>query len=301
MTTKHLKNLCLITLSSLFLGGCNLSATLNKKPSGIDITTTPMSTVYLGDQQVGETPYKNDNIKAGEYVLKLVPVATSGATLATWETKLKLTPQTTTIIARAFAASDADVASSILELQPEKGSKAAHLSVISDPSTVNVTIDSQPHGFTPLSKLSLDPGNHTLVVSSPGYESQSLVVNLVAGYNLVANLKLASKSITFTTPSPSPSAEPLPSISPTPKPTLVASSSAATVTKPYVEIADTVDTQGLGGLNVRSSASSTSDILGIARIGEKLPYISTSAAGWHQVTFEGQAGWVSGKYSTVYK
>ncbi|EKD79974.1 MAG: hypothetical protein ACD_40C00234G0003 [uncultured bacterium] len=59
---------------------------------------------------------------------------------------------------------------------------------------------------------------------------------------------------------------------------------------------------GTGWLRVRKEASGTSDELGKANTGEKLKYLGESTdLGWHQVEFEGNSGWVSGKYVTVVK
>lgn len=67
-------------------------------------------------------------------------------------------------------------------------------------------------------------------------------------------------------------------------------------------VSDNADTQASGGLNVRKDASSSSDVLGKAKIGEKLKYSGeTTEAGWFKVEFEGSTGWVSGKYVTLVK
>jgi len=295
-------------MSAFLLSGCTISNIWDKKPAGLDVTTNPKAQVFLDGKSVGETPYKNDNITAGTYVLKLTPIATDSATFADWETSLTLTPQATTIVSRTFAASLADVESSTLQLIPVSGSKVAYLSVISDPDTVNVTLDNKPYGFTPLSKVELSAGNHSLLVSSPGYHAQSLTVNTTIGYNLIANVHLGTDSLTLVPPINIPTAATssaalaIPSISPAPSPkAVVATPPSLNIAKPYVVVNDTPDTQLLGGLNVRTEPNSASAPLGLAKIGEKLPYLDTNNSGWHQVTFEGKSGWISGKYSTVQK
>lgn len=295
-----MKKLLLLIGASVLLGGCSPKDLFFKAPAGLDITTTPSATVFLNGVSKGSTPFSDKAIKAGAYTLKLVPTDT---TLAPYETSFTLTPHASTVISRNFAVSDVDVNGYTLELQ-EEPSGGTFLSVISDPDTVNVTIDDKPSGFTPLSKIATTPGSHTLLVASPGFVQQDLSVNTVKGYNLIVNFKLASATITLAPATPTtPSAttttgSPLPSPSAAPKKTATASATVAVVEKPYVIVNET----GTGWLRVRKDASGTSDELGKANTGEKLPYLGESTdIGWFKVQFEGSAGWVSGKYVTLVK
>jgi hypothetical protein len=306
-----MKKIWMVLISSIILGGCSPKDLFVKPPAGLDIATVPASTVFIDGESKGETPYSDKNMKPGTYTLKLVP--TSGDNLPPYETKLTLTSKASTIISRSFAESDLDASGYTLQLQEETTGET-YLSIISEPDTVNVNVDDKPSGFTPLSKMAIAPGSHNLLVSSPGYVEQSLSVNAVKGYNLIVNFKLASQTITLSPPpssSPSASASPLAlssalpsgspksSVSPSPKSSPVLES---TMAKPYVVVNDTADTQASGGLNVRKDASSSSDVLGKAKVNEKLKYLGeTTEAGWFKVEFEGSMGWVSGKYVTLVK
>lgn len=289
-----MKKLILILASALLLGGCTPKDLFIKPPAGLEIATNPSSTVFLNGENKGETPFSDKNVKPGTYTLKLVP--TSGIDLSPYEAKLILISKASTIISRTFAQSELDASGYTLQLQ-EDASGGTFLSVISDPDTINVTIDDKPSGFTPLSKLSTTPGSHSLAVTSPGYLEQTLSVNAVKGYNLIVNFKLASQTITLTSPTPAtPSSALAPTASSTP-----ASSSASTVNtfpKPYVLVGET----GTGWLRIRQEASGTSDELGKANTGEKLKYLGESTdLGWHKIEFDGSVGWVSGKYVTLVK
>lgn len=301
----RMKKLSIVIISSLILGGCTPKDLFVKPPAGLEINTTPASTVFLNGENKGETPYSDKNVKPGTYTLKLVPA--SGVNLASYETKLTLTSKASTVISRNFTQSELDASGYTLQLQ-EEASGGTFISVISDPDTVNVTLDDKPSGFTPLSKLAIMPGSHSLLVTSPGYLEQTLSVNAVKGYNLIVNFKLASQTITLSPPvtstvsaspsvAPASSVKPISSSSPKASPVL-----ETTVEKPYVVVSDNADTQASNGLNVRKEASSSSDVLGKASIGEKLKYLSeTTEAGWFKVEFEGSIGWVSGKYVTLVK
>lgn len=288
-----MKKLLLIAVAAIFLGGCTPKDLFVKPPAGLEINTSPPSTVFINDENKGETPYADKAIKPGTYTIKLVP--TSGESLLPYETKLVLTSKASTIVSRNFMPSDFDSSGYILQLL-EEPSGGTYLSVISDPDTVNVVIDDKPSGFTPLSKLETTPGSHFLKVSSPGYLEQTLSVNAVKGYNLIVNFKLAAESITLTPSTPAtPSASLAPLASP---PQSTSSSQVDSMSKPYVVIGDT----GTGWLRVRKEASGTSQELGKADTGEKLKYLGESTElGWHKVEFESQIGWVSGKYTTIVK
>ena len=276
-----MKKILFILFASIFLGGCTVKELFVKSPAGLEITTTPASTVFLNNENKGETPYINKDLKPGDYILKLV--ASSGDNLTPYETKLSLTSKASTIINHTFAPSELDASGYTLQLQ-EDLSGGTFLSVISDPDTVNVTLDDKPSGFTPLSKIAITPGSHSLVATSPGYLEQTLPVNAVKGYNLIVNFKLASEKITISAPDV---ATPSASLAP------ISTSSADTIPKPYVLIGDT----GTGWLRVRKEASGTSEELGKADTGEKLKYLGESTElGWFKVEFEGAPGWVSGKY-----
>ena len=295
-----MKKLLLVLATSLALGGCTVQSLLNKSPAGLDINTTPTATVFLNGKNVGNTPYSDKSLSAGPYTVKLVP-ETGVAGLESYETKVTLAGSVSTVISHTFAVADTDAQGYTLSLQQDPTGKTA-ISIISDPDTVTVTIDGTPHGFTPLSNVEIAPGSHQVNVVSPGYVAENVNVNTVKGYNLVINIKLASQTISLspatpatpsamTSPIPSPLVSAKPSSSPSPSPT-------PEVAKPYVVVNQT----GTGWLRVRKDASATSDELGKANVGEKLPYLGvTTDTGWFKVEFEGQPGYVSGQYITLVK
>lgn len=291
-----MKKIILVLISALLLGGCTPKDLFVKPPSGLDITTTPSSTVFIGGVSRGETPFIDKNMKPGSYTIKLVPV--SGENLLPYETNIDLVSKASTIIVRNFANSEVDASGYSLQLQ-EDISGDTYLSVISDPDNINLNIDDVPNGFTPVSKLPISPGTHSIFVTSPGFGEQTLPINTVKGFNLIINFKLAGQSISLNpvtpTPEPSSSATPSASLAASPSPI---SSTGKTMQKPYVLIGDT----GTGWLRIRKEPSGSSDELGKANTGEKLKYLDESTElGWFKIEFEGGIGWVSGKYVTLVK
>lgn len=285
-----MKKILIIAISAVMLGGCTPKDLFVKPPAGLEIATTPVSTVFLNGENKGETPYSDKNLKPGTYTLKLVPSGTGS--LPSYETKLTLSSKASTVISRTFTESELDSSGYTLQLQQE-ASGGTFISVISDPDTVNVTLDDKPSGFTPLSKISITPGSHSLVVTSPGYLEQTLPVNTIKGYNLIINFKLAAETITLTPAIPASD-----SASPAPSPSSLTDTPESTISKPYLLVGET----GTGWLRVRQEASGTSEELGKVDTGEKLKYLGESTdLGWHKIEFEGAPGWVSGKYTTIVK
>jgi len=290
-----MNKIIIILFASIFLGGCTLQDLFVKAPAGLDITSSPQASVFINGENKGETPFSNKDMKPGSYSIKLVPI---GENLSPYETKIELTSKASTIISRTFAQSEIDSSGHILQLQEDPGG-GTYISVISDPDNVNVSIDDVPSGFTPLSKLSITPGSHSLHVTSPGFTEQTLPLNTVKGYNLIVSFKLAGQTITLTPPSPSPSSSASASLeSATPSATTSASTPSLNMAKPYVIISETET----GWLRIRKEASGTSDEIGKANTGEQLKYLGESTElGWFKIEFEGEVGWVSGRYVTLVK
>jgi len=299
-----MKKIFLVLISALLLGGCTPKDLFVKPPSGLDITTTPASTVFINGVSRGETPFLDKNMKPGSYTIKLVPL--SGENLLPYETSIDLVSKASTIIVRNFATSDIDASGYSLQLQ-EDISGGTYLSVISDPDNINLNIDDVPNGFTPVLCLQIPPGTHSIFVTSPGFGEQPLPINTVKGFNLIINFKLAGQTISLNpvvpTPAPSTSATPSASLAASPSPTASNGNTGKlengnTVLKPYVLIGET----GTGWLRIRKEPSGTSDELGKANTGEMLKYLDESTElGWFKIEFEGGIGWVSGKYVTLVK
>lgn len=297
-----MKKILSVLFFAIFLGGCTPKDLFVKAPAGLEVSSVPESTVFIDGESKGQTPFKDDNLKPGTYTLKLVPVSSD---FLPYETSIELVSKTSTIISRNFALSDLETSGYTLELQ-EDLSGGTFLSVISDPDNINLFIDDSPSGFTPVSKMAISPGPHTLKATSPGYIDQTLPINTVTGFNLIVNFKLASRTITLTPPpvaTATATTSPAPDESASPSPSTAASSSpkaslapTSEVQKPYVIVGET----GTGWLRIRKEASGSSDELGKANTGEKLKYLGESTElGWFKVEFDGNVGWVSGKYVTL--
>ena len=263
----------------------------SKKPTaGIKVETNPTSLVFVNNAQKGQSPINKMYIP-GEVSVKLIPNATDSA-LPAYQTKVKLTANTVTVIKRDFGPSEMESAGDIsfLETQP---SKTATLAIVTaSPDSASVTLDGLPQGFTPLLVSAVIPGEHEIVVSAPGYTDRRISARAVVGYKLTINVKLAGQTQPLPTPTPEPEiVEEDPSASPSPKP----KTSPVPITGSYVTIKDTPT----GFLRVRESNSTKSIELGKVYPGDKYKLLSSKDS-WYQIRVDLDAtnsGWISAQYA----
>lgn len=76
--------------------------------------------------------------------------------------------------------------------------------------------------------------------------------------------------------------------------------SAAAPTPAPVQMAKAVKVNATDGLNIRSQASTDSEILGLADNGDMLPLlVEEEKDGWYQIEYQGKPAYVSAEYATV--
>lgn len=177
-------------LALVFLGLLVIIARLSFKPlvetfgipakAGIKITSNPESMVSIEDQELGKTPFDNQNLKDGEYLIKLSSKDSS------WQDRVKLTKGTLTVVNRELAPSLASSSGEVLTLHPGRG-----VVITSTPGASEVEIDNKPVGKTPLSVYDLEPGEHTFLVSHNNYTKRSIRAALPPGLSLYIDVDLA--------------------------------------------------------------------------------------------------------------
>lgn len=293
------KRVVIPLILSVILSSCSLK---KEGPSALQISSTPKSTIFLGDKELGKTPYYDEKIKSGEYVLKIVP---DNSQYVTWETKIKLNPDVLTVINRDLGLTEETSAGVILNLEKITVNDSSDVSIVTTPNLANVKFDNQDQGQSPVLVKNTTPSDHEVSVTLPGYIDKTVKIKTVAGYKLNASIQLASitanmpsvptetnaASVSANNKTPSPSSSPSSKSTSTPKPT--PSPSEGPVTDPNkVLILDTPT----GWLRVRSDPSLNATESGKVNPGEKYPYISETA-GWVEIEFQaGKQGWVSSQY-----
>ncbi|KKR39511.1 hypothetical protein A2210_02665 [Candidatus Woesebacteria bacterium RIFOXYA1_FULL_40_18] len=251
---------------SLFLLGF-----FKPKLAGISITTTPAATVFIDNVQVGRTPYEGTS-QPGEVTVKLVPES-ADIPLSPYETKVVLSSGIKTVIKREFAETEEKSSGEIISFEKVGGSEAS-LAVISIPDSAQVAVDGVSRGFAPVKVSSINPTEHQVVVSRPGYGPRSISIKALAGFKLTLFVKLAPDGA-----------------NPSPTPAPIEIEEKAT----FIQILSTPT----GFLRVRSEPGSGGVELAQVKPSEEFPFIEDDkATGWFKIEYQkGKQGWVSNQYS----
>ena len=269
-------------------------------PGALQITTSPRATVFVDGNQVGVSPFFNDNIQSGEHTIKIVPESTVDG-LSDWETKVDLLPGILTVINRDFGSTEALSSGEILSLEKTGRKDMSSIAVVSIPDQAVIKLEGEPKGFAPLTIDDLAPGDYQIVISASGYEERTISANTIGGYKLIINVQLAQQieGIEEATDSAEVDEEEEtaveededaePTATPTPK------AKVTPPATPYVEIKDTPT----GFLRVREDSSTDSEELIKVDPGDFFPYIEEEN-GWYKIEYEdGEEGWISGVYADL--
>lgn len=294
MLKKLLVSLSFLSLT-VFLTGCTLPG---RKKSALSVSTTPQATIFLDGEHLGQTPYYNEKLKPGDYVLKIVPEST-GQALNPWEGRVTLSPGILTVVNRELGLTQDDSSGEILSFETSADKNTTSISVVTTPDGAVVNLDGEPKGFAPISLDKITEGDHILLISSPGYKDKTIKAKTVKGNKLIVSVQLARAAVAppvdaesqkEATPAASPKASPTPKASPK-------TGSAATPAKPYV----TIDSPDTGWVRVRAEASTAAEELTKVDHGESFPLVDEQS-GWYQIEYEtGKNGWISGKYAEKFE
>lgn len=324
---NHLfSRLFFIIFLALSLSSCSLPFLGGGKMAALNITSTPKAGVFLDGNHIGSTPYFDEKLKPGEYSLRMVP---EGGIGTPWEARIKLLGGILTVVSRELGDSLERSSGYVLSLEPGNSKDKASILVVTTPDGGVISIDGEPRGFAPVAIDNVSPGDHTILVSSPGYIEKNLKAQLIAGYKLTASVQLSKspsadaqvakadsnsgnskadasdqesldsdlgeKNDTKASPSPSPKTSPKPSPTPSSKPTAKV---GAGLKPPYVTILDTPT----GWLNVRTSPSTSSEVVKKVNPGDSFKFLEADDNGWEKIELDdGETGWISSKYAKLYK
>lgn len=278
---KKLRTIILILLGLGILAGIGffLVGYFRRENAGILVESNPTSSVYIGGEQVGRTPY-DTNLSPGEVVVKLIPEATDKA-LTPFETKVTLSSGIKTIIRREFGETEESSVGEIVSFE-KVGGKEVSISVVSIPNSAQIAIDGTVRGFAPYKTTALSAGEHSLVVSSQGYIERVITVKGVEGYRLTAVVKLR------------PSGD-VPEIQEGKTPP------DGGEKKILIEILPTPT----GFLRIRETASTLAKELAQVKPGERFPFLEEDTKNnWFKVEYlpaqageKAKEGWVTGQYA----
>lgn len=300
----------LLLFVAFILSSCTIPLIGKKKKAALQITSDSKATVFFNDEHIGQTPYFDENLKPGEYSLKLVPETTEPSLLS-WQGMVKLSSGILTVVNRSFGETEELSSGYILSLEPIAEKEKVRVSVISTPDSVVVSVDGEPKGFTPLSFDGLEEGEHLLIISSPGFREESIKAKTIKGHKLMINVQLAKEKEEEleedeeATESAKPPFEFIPMSEEDKETTETedeeSSDSEDEIERPYVKIND----NPWGYLNVRSEPSTSGGaetVIVKVDLEEVFKYIETADNGWYKIEYEeDKMGWVSNGYTKLYE
>ena len=274
------------------------------KQGELKVESQPSASVFLDDKHIGRTPIGKTSYKVnpGEYTLKITP-DTGAVTLANFQEKIIITPNTLTYVDVILSESELTTSSYVLGLEKMTGKKS-ELSVVSTPDGANILLDDEPKGVSPLVISDLTPGDHTLSLVSRGFITRTIKIKLNAGYRLIAAVRLAlapggstlstDASATASATSIKPTPKGSPALTPTGSPKVTPTkTTSADPMKPYALIKDTPT----GFLRVRSDAATSSAELARVKPGEKYSILDEKTE-WIKIQLEAtKSGWISSQYA----
>jgi hypothetical protein len=303
---RKLAQLLLVLISTVIFSACNPFQA--KSNAGLQVITGDIpSSLFLDGQYLEKTPYIGKDIKPGQYTLRIEP---DDAALIPYETTITLRSGLLSVVAWRPGTRPELSGGVMYELEKLSNKKATEVSVITIPDGAFVSIQGREKEFAPLTTTTIEPGEQEFEVTLPSYETQKHTINIVAGHRTTITVKLAKSEAIVTSDTSQPTATPSATTTPgqsEPLSTRQASAAAqktasgsATLTGSRVRIKSTgFFINGQEVLRVRDSASAGGEELGLAPVGSEYRYSGQSLAGWYQITFNGQTGWVSSQYAEL--
>lgn len=240
-----------------------------KNTGSLQVDSIPRTKVFLNDAEVGQTPYLGEDLKPGEYKLKL----------QNWEATVKVSQGLLTYVSKGLGTSNDDSDGQILFLE-RLPANASELAVVADPDGTTVSVDSLSKGQAPLLLKDLSLGDKIITISKDGFADQVVRAKMVAGFRLNAVVKLKKMGN-----APTRSTADL--IATSSGQVAAAATPSAVITKPYV----TVKENPLGFLRVRSGPDATAQEVGKIYPGDKFSMVAQTD-NWIKIKWPTGSGWV---------
>lgn len=244
-----------------------------KEKGALQVTSEPVSKVYINGVQIGQTPLckceLKDMLETGSYTIKLVPVS---GNFQPFEQKITISPKVLTVVDRNFGPTGLENGS-IITLAQISDSKDAQISVVSFPDAVQIFLDNNLEGQSPILLKNITDSDHELKLTREGYKDKIVRIRTVLGYKLDALIFMGINPEIATT-----SATP------------ISTSSAVVVSKVSILTTPT------GFLRVRESASISSKEIAQVKPGQSYDLLEEKQ-GWDKIKIDDRtSGWVSSQY-----
>lgn len=155
--------------------------------AGVRVESNKAAKVFLNGQEKGSTPFQDDSLKPGDYLISLKDetAATNSSSLF-WEGYAKLNEGTLTIVIRDLAEKPEASSGEIISLEKGRGAL-----ITSSPSGAEVIVDGQLSGRTPLNLPDLVEGEHQFILSKENFLKRSIRSKVINGLSLNLSVDLA--------------------------------------------------------------------------------------------------------------
>lgn len=229
--------------------------------AGLKVTSNPQASIYLNNQQIGQTPYEDHSLAVGKYQIRI------GDGEAKWEGSVNLNSGVVTVVNRDLPTPQSTSSGEVLTLDTGKG-----VVISSNPADCEVEIDGKVVGKTPLSLYDLPVGEHVFIIRHDDFLARSVKAYLPEDKTLTMDIDL--------------SAMVAPAVSVTPPPVITPAKA--------LKVSGTPN----GFLRVRAKPSTTSAEIGRINEGETVNVIEQSSD-WYKIKLDdGKVGYVSSQYVT---
>lgn len=246
----------------------------------LKINSSPSASVFIDNVALGKTPY-DEKQKIGDFILKLIPDGSATET-ATWQGKVSVYKNALTFVNRELGSTDINSAGEIFTItkmdKPSSNGPRGEISVDSDPTGAIVYLDNDEKGVAPLILEDVISGEHEVSVYMPGFFRRTQKVNVVEGYRVSADFKLAidqSQQAQQVAPTGGKIATP-----------------GAQLNKVKVTVKDTPT----GWLRVHDGPSLDASESGKVNPGDQFDLLDEKD-GWFKIHFDDKDGWISSVYA----
>jgi hypothetical protein len=242
----------------------------------LEISSNPPVLVFINNQKMGTTPFKKE-FKPQKLTIKLVSEEDSEKVL--WQGKASITSSTITLIKYQFGQERQEDYGEILTLNKIPDRKNGALLISSYPDKAIINLDGETKGYTPLLLEEIPPGHHSLEINLDGYKNSIIGLNVAAGFQLNAEIKLAK----------------------------IKADESQKVTpeeKGLIQETVTILSTPTGWLRVRSGPGTGFAEIAKVSPGEKYPLLAEDE-GWLKISLEEETeeekteGWISSQYGKI--
>ena len=259
--------LVFLSVISIFLqlgSGYIKNALGQNAKAGIRIESSKEATVFLNNEEKGQAPFQDDNLKPGDYLIALRNSNATDSGSLLWEGYAQLNEGTLTIVIRDIGDKKEASSGEIISLDEGEGAL-----ITSSPSGAEVFVDGEMKGRTPLNLSDLVEGEHQFIISKENFLKRSIRSKVINGLRLNLSVDLAISEPDLTK---------LPTI-------------------PISETLEvTIKSTPTGFLRVRETPSANGKEIGQVKPKETYPLLEESN-GWSRIRLkDSKEGWVSSSY-----